>query len=79
MVEHSPEFLASEDKATVIMVVGVLVVMAKHDMCKGSSEVCPSCRLSLFLLFTRVLMALSSQTRIVGKVDGQFLHARWWL
>ena len=24
-------------------------------------------------------MAHSSQTRIVGKVDGQFLHARWWL
>ena len=23
--------------------------------------------------------ARSSQTRIVGKVDGQFLHARWWL
>ena len=25
------------------------------------------------------LMAHSSQTRIVGKVDDQFLHARWWL
>ena len=24
-------------------------------------------------------MAPSSLTRIVGKVDGQFLHARWWL
>ena len=24
-------------------------------------------------------MAHSSQTTIVGKVDGQFLHARWWL
>ena len=24
-------------------------------------------------------MAHSSQTRIVWKVDGQFLHARWWL
>ena len=27
----------------------------------------------------RVMMAHSSQTRIVWKVDGQFLHARWWL
>ena len=26
----------------------------------------------------RRMMALSSQTRIVGKVNGQFLHARWW-
>ena len=26
-----------------------------------------------------VVMANSSQTRTVGKVDGQFLHARWWL
>ena len=25
------------------------------------------------------MMAHSSQTRIVGNVDGQFLHARWWL
>ena len=25
------------------------------------------------------MMAHSSQTRIVGKVDGQFLHSRWWL
>ena len=24
-------------------------------------------------------MAHSLQMRIVGKVDGQFLHARWWL
>ena len=24
-------------------------------------------------------MAYSSQTRILGKVDGRFLHARWWL
>ena len=24
-------------------------------------------------------MAPSSLTRIVGTVDGQFLHARWWL
>ena len=28
---------------------------------------------------SRTLMALSSQTRTVGKVNGQFLHARWWL
>ena len=26
-----------------------------------------------------MVMAHCSQTRIVGKVDGQFLHARWWL
>ena len=26
-----------------------------------------------------MLMADSSQTRDLGKVDGQFLHARWWL
>ena len=26
-----------------------------------------------------MVMAHSSQTRIVRKVDGQFLHARWWL
>ena len=26
-----------------------------------------------------MLMAHSSQTRNLGKVDGQFLHARWWL
>ena len=26
-----------------------------------------------------VMMAYPSQTRIFGKVDGQFLHARWWL
>ena len=25
-----------------------------------------------------MMMAHSSQTRIVGKVDGQFLCARWW-
>ena len=25
------------------------------------------------------MKAHSSQTRLVGKVDGQFLHARWWL
>ena len=25
------------------------------------------------------MVAGSSQTRIFGKVDGQFLHARWWL
>ena len=25
-----------------------------------------------------VLMAHSSQTRSVGKVDCQFVHARWW-
>ena len=25
------------------------------------------------------VMADSSQTRILGKLDGQFLHARWWL
>ena len=26
-----------------------------------------------------VVMAHSSQTKTVGKVDGQFLHVRWWL
>ena len=26
-----------------------------------------------------MMMADSSQTRIVGKVDDQLLHARWWL
>ena len=26
-----------------------------------------------------MMMAQSSQTRIVGRVDGQFLHARRWL
>ena len=26
-----------------------------------------------------MMMAHSSQTRIVGKVDGQFVHARRWL
>ena len=26
-----------------------------------------------------LMMAHSLQTRIVGKVDGQFLHACWWL
>ena len=26
-----------------------------------------------------MMMTHSSQTRIVGKIDGQFLHARWWL
>ena len=26
-----------------------------------------------------MMMVHSSQTRIVGKVGGQFLHARWWL
>ena len=26
-----------------------------------------------------MMMAHSSQTRIVGKVDSQFLHVRWWL
>ena len=24
-------------------------------------------------------VSFSSQTRILGKVGGQFLHARWWL
>ena len=26
-----------------------------------------------------MMMVDSSQTRIFRKVDGQFLHARWWL
>ena len=26
-----------------------------------------------------MMMAHSSQTRYIGEVDGQFLHARWWL
>ena len=26
-----------------------------------------------------MMMAHSAQTRLVGKVDGQFLHAHWWL
>ena len=28
---------------------------------------------------THIIMAHSSQTRIAGKIDGQFLHARLWL
>ena len=34
-------------------------------------------RTALHLFFV-MMMALSSQARIVGKVDGQLLHA-WWL
>ena len=31
------------------------------------------------LLTIVMVMAHFSQMRIVGKVDGQFLHAHWWL
>ena len=41
-------------------------------------------QISVLLKFQKVsvlllMMAHFSQTRIVGKVDGQFLHACWWL
>ena len=33
----------------------------------------------LLTIVMMMMMAHSSQMRIVGKADGQFLHARWWL
>ena len=36
-------------------------------------------KMVMMIMMMMMMIDHYSQTRIVGKVDGQFLHARWWL